>query len=159
MRSFWLLILLPVACSPEQDRGAAGPRSAPAEAGRANPTDVRDAPAPDAVPAEVPFKILGWDGSRYTFKAPGASEASPFTGVTTDHFKSGGLKARYGLHEGVYHGLVEEWYENGKQKTKTSYEYGKHQGDNFYWNQDGTLQVHKVWKDDVLVKETPNASP
>jgi hypothetical protein len=158
MRSFWLIILLPIACSPDSDRGTAQPQAAPAEAARANPENSPGAPSPAGVPAEVPFKILGWDGNRYTYKAPGASEAIPYTGVTTDHFKSGGLKARYGLHEGVYHGLVEEWYENGKQKTKTSYQHGKHEGDNFYWNEDGTLQVHKVWKDDVLVKETPPPS-
>jgi antitoxin component YwqK of YwqJK toxin-antitoxin module len=154
-----MIILLPVACSPDSDRGTAQPPAAPSEAGLTNPAITRGAPAPDEVPAEVPFQNLGWDGSRYTYKAPGASVANPYTGITTDHFKSGGLKARYGLHEGVYHGLVEEWYENGQQKTKTSYQHGKHEGDNFYWNQDGTLQAHKVWKDDILVKETPHPPP
>ncbi len=110
-------------------------------------------------PAPVPFKDLGWDGTRYTFKPEDAPEARPFTGITTDHYKSGQLKARYQIKDGRYHGLVEEWYENGRQKTKTSYEEGKHQGDNFYWNPDGTLQVHKIWKDDVLVSESPALKP
>jgi len=133
--------LLVAACSPDTE-------SRQAAAAKPNP--------PPAAPetTAVPFKQLGWDGSRYTFKPQDASEAKPYTGITTDHYKSGQLKARYGLKDGVYHGLVEEWYENGRQKTKTSYENGQHQGDNFYWNSDGTLQVHKVWKDNDVVSET-----
>jgi hypothetical protein len=110
------------------------------------------APTPAAAPP-VPFRSLGWENDRFTHLG------KPFTGTTTDHYKSGTLKARYGIHEGRYHGLVEEWHENGQQKTKTSYDHGRHEGDNFYWNQDGSLQVHKVWKNDVLVSETPGPAP
>ena len=109
-------------------------------------------PAPTETKAEapvVPFRQLGWDNERFTW------EGKPFTGTTEDHYKSGKLKARYGIREGRYHGLVEEWYENGQQKTRTAYQDGRHEGDNFYWNADGSLQVHKVWKDDQLVSETP----
>lgn len=109
------------------------------------------AAAPTAAPP-VPFRSLGWENERFTHLG------QPFTGTTTDHYKSGSLKARYGIHEGRYHGLVEEWYENGQQKTKTSYAHGRHEGDNFYWNPDGSLQVHKVWKNDALVSETPGAA-
>lgn len=105
---------------------------------------------------EVPFKDLGWDGTRYTLKDAATGQEKLFTGTTTKYSKkSSRLLARYQVKDGVYHGLVEEWYENGQQKTKTSYENGKHQGDNFYWNENGTLQVHKVWKDDILQSETP----
>jgi hypothetical protein len=107
--------------------------------------------APTVAPPAVPFRSLGWENDRFTHLG------QPFTGTTTDHYKPGTLKARYGIHEGRYHGLVEEWYENGQQKTKTSYEHGRHEGDNFYWNKDGSLQVHKVWKNDTLVSETPGA--
>ena len=127
MRILFILALLPTACCP------------PAEKTETNP-------ATAAEPSTVPFSKLGWAKDRFTI---------PFTGLTTDHYKNGQLKARYHIKDGVYHGLVEEWYENGQQKTKTSYENGLHQGDNFYWNADGSLQVHKVWKDDVLVSETP----
>ena len=140
MRPVLLSCALLAACSPEVDR-----RVAPAASGEGNHSPPADAEA-------VPFKKLGWDSATSRFLL----EDKPFTGVTTDFYKpSGQLKARYHVQEGVYHGLVEEWYENGQQKTKTSYGNGKHQGDNFYWNADGTLQVHKVWKDDVLVSETP----
>ena len=106
------------------------------------------AEAPPAA-AAVPFRQLGWDNERFTW------EGRPFTGTTEDHYKSGKLKARYGIREGRYHGLVEEWHDNGQQKTRTSYQDGRHEGDNFYWNADGSLQVHKVWKDDQLISETP----
>jgi hypothetical protein len=133
------------ACSPEGE-----PQVKPATPGKSGEE-------PKPVPGEaaaVPFKQLGWDSatSRFTFNG------QPFTGVTTDFYKpSGKLKARYHVKEGVYDGLVEEWYDNksGQQKTKTSYANSKHEGDNFYWNADGTLQVHKVWKNDVLVSEMP----
>ena len=146
MRPFLLSCALLAACSPEADRR---PVQDPAESGEGKQ-------APPAETEAVPFKKLGWDSATGRFLL----EEKPFTGVTTDFYKPPGeLKARYHVQEGVYHGLVEEWYENGQQKTKTSYEHGKHQGDNFYWNADGTLQVHKVWKDDVLVSETPGGKP
>ena len=139
MRPLLLSCALLAACSPEVDRSAV---PAPVESGEGKPVGTE----------AVPFKKLGWDSATSRFLL----EDKPFTGLTTDFYKpSGQLKARYHVQEGVYHGLVEEWYENGQQKTKTSYEDGKHQGDNFYWNSDGTLQAHKVWKDDLLVSETP----
>lgn len=113
----------------------------------APPVETKDQTPASAADPAVPFAKLGWADNKFTW------QGRPFTGVTTDQYKSGQLKARYGIKDGVYHGLVEEWYENGKQKTKTSYENGRHQGDNFYWNSDGSLQVHKVWKDDQLISE------
>lgn len=139
-RGIFLILLSLTACTPEAEQR-------------------ESKPAPAAAVPEVPFKDLGWDGSRYTLKDGPAGAEKPFTGVTTKHNKAGRLLARYGVKEGVYHGLVEEWYENGKQKTKTSYAHGRHEGDNFYWNPDGTLQVHKVWRDDVLISETPGTNP
>ena len=115
----------------------------------AKPVAPPAAPAPEPVP--VPYAKVGWDSatSRFTL------EGKPFTGITTASHRNGKLKLRYEIREGVYHGLVEEWHDNGQQMTKTRYENGKHQGDNFYWNRDGSLQVHKVWKDDKLISETP----
>ena len=109
------------------------------------------APAPASPP--VPFRQLGWDSDHFTW------EGKPFTGTTTDHYKSGALKCRYGIRNGRYHGLVEEWYENGNPKTRTAYEDGRHEGDNFYWNPDGSLQSHKNWKNDSLVSESHPPNP
>jgi antitoxin component YwqK of YwqJK toxin-antitoxin module len=113
-------------------------------------TQEKDTPKAEA--GGVPYKNLGWDSARGLF-------TYPFTGVATEQYKNGQMKLRYHIKDGKYDGLVEEWYENGKQKTKTNYEGGKHQGDNFYWNADGTLQAHKVWKDDVLVTEHAEKKP
>lgn len=102
----------------------------------------------DPAPGPVPYSKIDWkDNVHYL-------NGKPFTGVTVQFHKNGNLLSRYAMKDGVYHGLVEEWYESGQQKTKTSFEGGKHEGDNFYWNADGTLQVHKVWKSDDLVSET-----
>ena len=75
------------------------------------------APAPASPP--VPFRQLGWDSDHFTW------EGKPFTGTTTDHYKSGALKCRYGIRNGRYHGLVEEWHENGNPKTRTAYDDGR----------------------------------
>ena len=146
LRLCLITLVATVACSPA-DRGE--PAKPAARTENAAPGA---APPVEPGPEPVPYKSLGWDSATSRFLLDG----KPFTGVTTDYYKkSGKLKARYHIKEGVYHGLVEEWYENGVQKTRTSYVDRKHEGDNFYWNEDGTLQVHKVWKNDNLVSETP----
>lgn len=142
------LLLLPLlalaACSPDAPPAA----SAPAQpAAPALPASMGTAPAPSA--GAVPFSKLGWADNKYTW------EGKPFTGTTEDTFKkTGKLRLRYQLKDGAYHGLVEEWYENGNKLTHTLYENAQHQGDNIYWNTDGTLQAHKVWKDNVKISET-----
>ncbi len=122
--------MLPAACSPPSEQSG-GRSEAPTE------------------PAPVPYSKIEWkEDVNYL-------DGKPFTGVTVQHDKNGQLMLRYHMKDGVYHGLVEEWFVDGRQKTKTSFVNGKHEGDNFYWNPDGTLQVHKVWKEDILVSETP----
>ena len=129
-RIFLLLILFLTTCSPP-----------PGPAGKVDP-----------VPEPVPYSKIDWkDDVHY-------HNGKPFTGVTVQYHKIGNLQSRYAIKDGVYHGLVEEWYESGQQKTKTSFESGKHEGDNFYWNPDGTLQTHKVWKGDHLISETPGTA-
>lgn len=125
-----LLAMLPAACSPPVEKPA-GKSEAAAEQ------------------APVPYSKIQWkEDVNYL-------NGRRFTGITVQYHKNGQLMSRYQMKDGVYHGLVEEWFEDGKQKTKTSFVSGKHDGDNFYWNPDGTLQVHKVWKEDILVSETP----
>lgn len=101
----------------------------------------------DNTPDAVPYAKLGYADNRFTL------DGTPFTGVTTDHYPHGSLRRRYQIREGVFDGLVEEWYDTGRPKARTAYAGGKHNGDNIYWNPDGTLQVRKVWKDDVLLSE------
>lgn len=129
-RLLLLLAILPAACTP------------PAE----KPAKVKETAA-EQVP--VPYDKIEWkENVNYL-------DGKPFTGVTVQHHKNGQIMTRYHIRDGALHGLVEEWYVDGRQKTKTSFENGKHEGDNFYWNPDGSLQVHKVWKDNELVSETP----
>ena len=148
-------------CSPDGEKPAPQTGGAPAEE---KGTSAEEAIKQPETATAVPYKTLGWDSEKGLLLLDG----KPFTGITVDHYVPTAveamvnrgarrLKARYHVAEGVYDGLVEEWYDNGNQKTKTTYAKGKHQGDNFYWNSDGTLQVHKVWKDNNLVSETPGA--
>ena len=129
-RLLFLFAMLPPGCSPPAEKLAANA-------------------APAASTEPVPYSKIKWiEGINYL-------DGKLFTGIAVQKHKDGQLMSRYPMKAGVYHGLVEEWYEDGKKKTATSFENGKHQGDNFYWNPDGTLQVHKVWKDDNLVSQTP----
>jgi hypothetical protein len=149
---FYALTFL-AACSPEVEKRDDSVATPPAKSSAGSPVMAAAYPTD---PAAVPYKQLGWDSETSRLLLDG----KPFTGVTTDFYKTTGkLKARYEVKDGVYHGLVQEWYDNGQQTTKTSYVNGKHEGDNFYWNRDGTLQVHKVWKDNNLVSETPGPRP
>ncbi len=94
------------------------------------------------------YQSLGYDQGLFTLKA------SPYSGVSVEHDKSGALKSRYSFKEGRYDGWVEEWQANGKKKTETQYVAGQHEGENRYWHPDGSLQVLKVWKADQLISET-----
>jgi len=156
MRLLILPALLLTACSPSPETTA--PASPPAPAAASGP---RATPAADVVPGpnDVAYKILGWDGTRLTLRGAATGTERPFTGVTTKFSKAGHLEARYEVKDGVYHGQVEEWYDNGQQLTRAGYADGKHEGDNFYWNRDGTLQSHKVWKNGEKVSETPGRLP
>lgn len=142
-----LLALLLTSCGPTPEPVA--PATTPA-------VEPKPRLAADVTPGaeDVPYKSLGWDGTRLTLKDAAAGTEKPFTGVTTKFSKTGQLTARYEVKDGLYHGLVEEWYDNGHQLTRTNYLQGKHEGENVYWNRDGTLQSLKVWKDDVKVSET-----
>jgi hypothetical protein len=143
MRFLLFPLLLLAACSPETPPAQEAARTTV-------PASIDTAPGPSA--EAVPYAKLGWAENRYTW------QGAPFTGSAEDSYKkTGRLKMRYGIRDGVFHGLVEEWYENGNKKTQTRYNSGRHEGDNFYWNADGSLQVHKVWRGDQLVSETPGA--
>lgn len=125
-----LMAVLPAACAPPSEKPATAHETA-------------------AEPVPVPYAKIQWKENVHYL------DGKPFTGVTVQYHKNGQIMSRYHIKDGARHGLVEEWYEDGKQKTKTNFENDRHEGDNFYWNPDGSLQVHKVWKDDVLVLETP----
>jgi hypothetical protein len=155
MRLLLFPVLILTACGPATEPAA--PSAAPAApAGEPQPRLAADVkPGPD----DVPYQGLGWDGARLMLKDAATGAEKPFTGVTTRFSKTGQLTARYEVKDGLYHGLVEEWYDNGHQLTRTSYLHGRHEGDNVYWNRDGTLQSLKVWKDDVKVSETRGRQP
>ena len=121
-------------CSPPGSGGSSAP--AVAEAALMEPVD---------------YRILGYKEGLFTLAQ------KPFTGLSEERYKNGTRKSRYGFKDGRHHGLVEEWYENGNKKTLTHYQDGKHEGENRYWNSDGTPQVLKIWKNDVLISETPGA--
>jgi antitoxin component YwqK of YwqJK toxin-antitoxin module len=96
----------------------------------------------------VSYADLGYAGGLFTYAN------QPFTGTTEENYPNDGpLKSRYGFKNGVYHGVVEEWYENGNKKTQTHYVDGLHEGENRYWNRDGSPQSKKIWKADVLISE------
>ncbi len=108
------------------------------------------APAPEAPPAtspEISIKQLKWKSELWYLNG------QLFTGVAVDAHPGGKPRIRWPMRDGRFHGVIEEWYPNGQRSTETHYAHGLHEGANTYWNEDGTLQVKKIWKQDTLLSE------
>lgn len=102
-----------------------------------------ETPAPEA-----DYKKLGFANDRIT------NEGQPYTGVAIKKDKQGNKRARYIYKEGLLHGLVEEWYADGKKSTECTFTENQRNGTNTYWNTDGTLMKRQVWKSGKLVDST-----
>ena len=81
-------------------------------------------------------------------------DGKPFTGTATDtHKKSGNKSKNYQFKDGKLHGLVREWYDNGKLSGRKFYKEGKRHGKTEYWDEEGNLTDTKIYRDDVHVDE------
>ena len=103
-------------------------------------------------PKEVPYSDLGYENEKLTFNG------APFTGVSPDiDKKTGKVRVRWELKEGVPHGVVKEWAPNGQMIVETHYHEGKRHGLNRYWTPEGQLTKEQVYEHgtSVSVKEYP----
>lgn len=102
-------------------------------------------------PKEVAYKDLGWEKDLYTLNG------KPFTGVGLDTFKDGKPKSRWEIKDGMLHGVVREWHDNGQLMVETHYADNKRHGLNRYWSKEGQLFKEQVYEhgNSVSVKEYP----
>ena len=97
---------------------------------------------------EVQIASLKENGGRWTF------DGKPFSGVAIKHSDDGKvLLRRWEIKEGKLHGLVEEWWDNGKKMTETNFVNGKRHGENRYWYMSGDPQKLQIYEHGVSISE------
>jgi len=123
------------------------------QAGEAPPavTNARPALPPSPGGVVVDYQKLAWSDGKFLL------EGRPFTGVAELRDREGRLKARYPMQDGQLHGLVEEWYPNGRRSTATWFVHNRRHGTNEYWDAEGRLLKRQVWQDDELVDSSDPA--
>ncbi len=118
------------------------------EAGGLNPPPgaANDGP----VVEEVAYKDLGYDDGLIT------KDGKPFTGRAVRHYPDGKLWSRYSYKEGLYDGIIEEWYENGERSALKHFKDGKQHGITHYWDEKtGEMTKMVLYENDeeIEVKE------
>jgi len=91
---------------------------------------------------EVPYDDLGYDKGLFT------KDNKPFTGTSIRKHSNGKIGGRYQFVDGIYDGIVEEWYENGQRSAYKMYKQGLRHGITTYWDEKGTPTKQVLYKDD-----------
>ncbi len=101
-------------------------------------------------PKEIGYDKLGYDNGIFT--DPETKQG--FTGIARDyHKKNGGLKSEYPMKDGKLHGMVKEWFPDGKPLSEIEYRNGEHHGLCKEWTADGKPFCERVYENDHLVSE------
>ena len=99
-------------------------------------------------------KTVSYQDLEYENDGTFSLDGKAFTGTATDaHKKSGKRSKNYQFKDGKLHGLIREWYENGKLAARKFYKEGKRHGKTEYWDEAEKLTATKIYKDDVHVDE------
>jgi hypothetical protein len=77
----------------------------------------------------------------------------PFQGVARMRHGDGTAKGEYPMRNGKMHGVVKEWWENGRQAVETHFEDGQRHGKNTYWDMQGRLTKLQVYERGKSVSE------
>ena len=91
---------------------------------------------------EIPYDELGYDKGLFT------KDEKPFTGTSIRKHSNGKIGGRYQFVDGIYDGIVEEWYENGQRSAYKMYKQGLRHGITTYWDEKGTPTKQVLYKDD-----------
>ncbi len=106
-------------------------------------------PGDTASSTPVPFADLDYQDERFFFGG------EPFSGTAFTFYPDGKTKkSEIEFHDGAYHGLVREWWENGNPQAETTFYQGMRHGINTYWDKDGSLIKEQVYDMDTVVDET-----
>lgn len=114
-------------------------------------SDSQQPPPPGAVNdgpviAEFDYKDLDYDDGLII------NDGAPFTGRAIMRYPDGTLKSRYDYFDGLYEGIVEEWYENGQRSALKHFKAGKQHGITNYWDQEGTPTKMALYKNDEEIE-------
>ena len=91
---------------------------------------------------EVPYNELGYDKGLFT------KDKKPFTGTSVLKHSNGKIGGRYQFVDGIYDGIVEEWYENGQRSAYKMYKDGMRHGITTYWDEEGKPTKQVLYTDD-----------
>lgn len=113
---------------------------------------LKPAPIPGAVndgpnPKEVAYADLDYDKGIFTKDDVG------FTGFAIQHHSNGNLKSRYQFVNGMFDGVIEEWWENGQRSTYKMYKENMRHGITTYWDEKGKPTKQVIYKDDEEIEE------
>ena len=95
---------------------------------------------------EVKYEDLGYDGGLFTL------EDKPFTGTSIRNHSNGKIAARYQFVDGIWDGIIEEWYESGQKSTYKMYKEGMRHGITTYWNEKGEPTKQVLYENDEEVE-------
>ena len=104
-------------------------------------------------PKELPYDKLVYEskGVQAVFNDPQTNQG--FTGVSRNKDEKGRLLGEFHFKNGQLHGLVTEWYPNGKKKSETEFKDGSRTGKNIEWTEAGLIYQERVYDNDHIVSE------
>ena len=76
----------------------------------------------------------------------------PFTGTSIRNHSNGKIGARYQFVDGIFDGIIEEWYENGQRSAYKMYKEGMRHGITTYWDEKGKPTKQVLYENDEEVE-------
>ena len=89
---------------------------------------------------------LGYDTGLFT------KDEKPFTGTSIRNHSNGKIGARYQFVDGIFDGIIEEWYENGQRSAYKMYKEGMRHGITTYWDETGKPTKQVLYENDEEVE-------
>ena len=103
-------------------------------------------PQETQVVIEVKYDDLGYDKGLFT------KDDKPFTGTSIRNHSNGKIGARYQFVDGIFDGIIEEWYENGQRSAYKMYKEGMRHGITTYWDEKGKPTKQVLYENDEEVE-------
>ena len=103
-------------------------------------------PQETQVVIEVKYDDLGYDKGLFT------KDDKPFTGTSIRNHSNGKIGARYQFVDGIFDGIIEEWYENGQRSAYKMYKEGMRHGITTYWDETGKPTKQVLYENDEEVE-------
>ena len=98
------------------------------------------------VVAEIKYDDLGYDKGLFT------KDDKPFTGTSIRNHSNGKIGSRYQFVDGIFDGIIEEWYENGQRSAYKMYKEGMRHGITTYWDEKGKPTKQVLYENDEEVE-------